>query len=108
MLDVSDALNLEARYVYRVTESDGDYNASGDWVPGDENLEEITANVQPVSGRKLRSMPEGVRTEAVSIVYTDSDLQIGDIIEVDQVRHRVIAAQLWSAGDYTEAVLGLL
>lgn len=37
----------------------------------------MDADIQPLSGRLLRSVPEGVNTEDVRVVFTDFELLVG-------------------------------
>ena len=85
----------------------------GTWA-GTYDAAVLTAGVlQPVTGRDLRDMPEGVRAEAVKLFFvTASDLLPGDInendkIEADNETFRVIHIAPWTRyGGFRECVLG--
>jgi len=83
----------------------------GNYVEPNRKNSTIRGKIQPVSGRDLRDMKEGIREEAVMVLGTRATVQIDD--EVTDIRdgrkYKVIMASPSTiGGNRTRAVLGKL
>jgi hypothetical protein len=60
-------------------------------------LEHVRCNIQPVSGRSLEFMPEGVRDKIRFTVFLEAPLTIGkdDIIEINGVDMKIYLDERW-------------
>jgi hypothetical protein len=73
----------------------GTLDSAGDWVPAAGTTFSIDASVQPLSGRALKDLREGLRSEDVRWVYTNSELRAltagagPDVITIDGGHYRV-------------------
>lgn len=52
--------------------------SDGVFTPGAETSTTITASVQPVSGREVLRLPEGLRTREVVVAFSMSELRAAD------------------------------
>lgn len=79
-------------------------HVAGRWVPGAMGADQtIYASVQPASGEDLERLPEGARNRSAFALFTDTQLQAGDIAarrEPDRVvifdaEHEVLHVEPW-------------
>lgn len=49
----------------------GEYNEAGDWVPGDKELKTFLGSVQPATGREIESLDVGRQDTGKVKVYSD-------------------------------------
>jgi hypothetical protein len=96
---------------YTVTRRATGAYASGIWVDGATSTITIRAHVQPVTGRDLKTLPEGQRTEDARIVYTTTELKATaggpDSIAIGGEAYEVIKVETWSGlgGTHYRAVV---
>lgn len=64
--------------LYQVTRTLAGDHATGQYVPGSTSTFNVTASVQPFSGRETVVLPEGVRTEDVRVLWTATELRVHD------------------------------
>lgn len=69
------------------------FNTSGEPVPGANTTSTIRAVRQPMSGRQLMDLPEGLRSEAKWLLWTRSEVRIDDAVSFGSVDCRVV--YLW-------------
>ncbi len=80
---------------------------NGNYSSGAGTTVSITAMVQPVSGDRLRVMPEGLHAEDVKIVfsldelYTTGPAYEADKITIEGTQWIVFAVERWSAWGHT-------
>lgn len=85
----------------------GAYDAKGKWVPGVATIGAIMATVQPASGRQLMDMPEGIRTEAKYVMWSEKATVVDDIVIYGGQRYKVLYTWPRRADSFTRAALGL-
>lgn len=96
---------------YTVTRSAaGAYGTDGRFVAGSTSTFSITASVQPLDGRDLLRLPEGLRTSEVLKIYTKTRLfvqgagQDPDSVAIDGVPHQIEMVETWGpAGNFYKA-----
>lgn len=85
---------------YTVTRRAAGAYASGIWADGSTSTFSITAHVQPVTGRDLKTLPEGQRAEDSRIVYTTTELRATaggpDSISIGGEAYEVTRVETWS------------
>lgn len=57
------------------TETQGTYDADGNWVPPTTTTFDADCNIQPAKYSKILQMPESDRTEVWQVVYTATPLR---------------------------------
>lgn len=88
---------------YTVTRTAVGTRTNGRYTPGATSTFDITASVQPVTGRDLQSLPEGQRAEETRIVYTTTELRTRtatvdpDSISIDSETWAVVKVERWQA-----------
>lgn len=107
-MDVAEAIDAEARSVTLTRVADGTYTENGDYVPGAATETAILAAVQPMSGRKLMDMPEGIRNEARALIWSRSELRTDDKVSHDGDDYRVIFVWKRRDGGFWRAAMGEL
>ena len=107
MLDVSEAIDAEARQMTLQTRSHGAYNDRGNFVPGALTSAPFMGAIFPIGGRELNDMPEGIRVEASQMLWTRTaivtDTQVLDGLTSYRVLH------VWDRsfeGGFFKAALG--
>lgn len=93
----------------RVATAGGSYNDAGEWVPAVAATVNIAATIQPVSGRQLLDMPEGIRNEARWTIWTVNTVALNDRITYQGDAYRVVF--VWPRnveGGFYRAALGLV
>lgn len=93
MIDVAWAIDAEAVPVTLRTFAGGTYDAAGNGIPGAPSDAPAMAAVQPVSGRMLQDLPEGIRTEVSHVGWTRSSVDVGNEIVYGGETYRV--AHVW-------------
>ena len=90
----------------------GDY-ANGTWTAAFAPADATYGVIQPVSGKELKDMPEGIRAEASALFFiTEPDLKgaeisVGDLISADNQKYKLIHVAEWSRhGRIRECILG--
>lgn len=58
----------------QVTRTAQGARVNGRYTPGTVTTFNITAGIEPISGRQLMDVPEGRRGDEIMMVYTDADL----------------------------------
>jgi hypothetical protein len=101
-------IDRRAVSVTRTRRSAGSYNADGDFVPGTPTTGTILAVVQPVSGRQLMDLPEGVRSEARWLAWSRAEIRLDDVIVAGGLSHRVIYVWPRAEGEFYRAAMGEL
>jgi len=85
----------------------GAYNAAGKWVKTEPVQTTIQATIQSTDGSQLRDMPEGIRSEARSLLWSSSVVATGDVVIYKGQRYRAIYIWERPEGGFTRAALGL-
>ena len=108
MIDVAEAIDAEAINVvlHRVNAASGTYDTAGRWIPGAPSTVAIAAAVQPVSGRVLMDMPEGVRSEASLVAWSRVSIVFGDHVTVGGVRYQCVHEWPRPADGFCKVALG--
>ena len=84
---------------YTVTRTEAGSRTDGHYTPGAPSTLQIVADVQAVTGRLLRDLPEGRRAEDTMVVYTLTELIAldpatdSDVISIDGDDWRVFKVQ---------------
>lgn len=60
---------------YTVERRTSTVNATGDYVEGTPVTFSVAGSLQPVAGDMVERMPEGMRTKAAAVLFTETDLQ---------------------------------
>ena len=90
-----------------VTRAVDSYDANGNGVKGAENDPvDIEADVQPVSGKILQDLPEGVRDQIDFAIWTPYDLQNDHVVIYNSDRYRVRHTWPRRSDEFTKAVIG--
>src|SRR5687767_14060388 len=103
---LDDTIDAEAVPVDVLRQSAGTY-VHGEWIPGVETPETILATVQPVTGKELRDMPEGVRNDARFSLWTRSAIATDEFVIYGGSKHRVMTSIPRLEGGFTKAIFGL-
>ena len=88
---------------YTVTRTGGGTYSSGVYTAGSTSTFDITASVQPVSGRDLQVLPEGQHGNEVRVIYTTTELRTrnptnaGDKISIGSEDWEVFRFERWEA-----------
>lgn len=88
---------------YTVTRTAAGATALGRYTAGSTSSFDIAASVQPVSGRDLLALPEGLRADETRIVYTTTELRAltsasdTDAITIDGETWDVVRVERWQA-----------
>lgn len=113
MIDLGAAIDFgdwEVPIIYAST-GPQQYDADGLPIDGSTKKTKIRGKIQPVNGRDLRDMPEGMREEASMVLGTRSKIVINDVVIDNRDGRRYKAIWIIPAtvgGQRTRAVLGLL
>lgn len=68
----------------------------------------ITAVVQPVRNKDLQRLPEGLRTDQLRAVFTETQLQTEpqpDTIVIDGLSWQVESVEPWESGGFWKAIV---
>ena len=108
MLEVTPSIDRFSVTVTHNISTAGSYDENGNWVEGTQISRPISATLQPISGRHLHDMPEGIRAEACWMIWTRHGLELDQQIEHDGKIYRVLHLCKREIGGYTRAALGLM
>ncbi len=111
-MDLSGAINAFTTGTYVVTRrSASAYGTDGRLVVASTSTVSITACVQPLSGRELERLPEGLRTRELKAIYTATELktqgsgQDPDLVSIDGDSYEVQRCDRWAElGSYWRVV----
>lgn len=107
MIDVAEAIDAESVDM-TLTRRPGSY-VNGFWVEGAPVVTPIRAAIQPVSGRQLQDMPEGVRSIVSHVIWTRSIVTLNDRITLQNGEvNRVIHVWPRPEGGFHRAAIGKL
>lgn len=87
------------------------YDDDGLPISGNNTPDTIRGKIQPVNGRDLRDMPEGMRDEASMVLGTRATVKLNDVVTDNRDGRKYKAIYIIPAtvgGNRTRAVLGLL
>lgn len=81
----------------------GSYNTDGDWVEGADSDFNISASVQPLTGREMEMLPEARRDSQSYKLYSDTQLltadtsqtKNADIVTIDNEKFEVFSDEPW-------------
>lgn len=108
VIDLSETVLDLASGSYAVTRTTpGTYGTDGRFIPGTPTTFNITASVQPLNGRDLLRLPDGLRTSELLRVYSPTRLfvqgagQDPDVITIEGIPHQVETCETWGPdGNY--------
>src|SRR5258707_270463 len=103
-MDLSQVINDLASGNYTVTRSlPATYGVDGRVIAGNTSTFQVNASVQPIDGRDLLRLPEGLRTLELLYVFTSVELrtqgnaQDPDTIQIDGNKYQVQESSRWVA-----------
>lgn len=67
----------------KITEGYTD-QGTGEYVPGTESVIEISGHVQDITAKMLQSFPQGEYSIGDRKIYTDADVEVGDVIRITE------------------------
>lgn len=105
MIDVAEAIDAEAVPVTLRTRAVGSYDAAGNGVPGAVTVAPAMAAIQPVSGRVLLDLPEGIRAEVSLVGWSRSSVADGNEIVYGGETFRVVHTWPRPADGFTKFAL---
>lgn len=113
VMDLSGVVLDLASGVYTITRiTPGTYGTDGRFVPGTQSTFTIQASVQPLDGRDLLRLPEGLRTHELLKVYSPTQLfvqgagQDPDVITLQATPYQVEVAEQWGDdGNYWKMIV---
>lgn len=117
MLDNAFAIGLVGKTHVVTRRSASSFDATGDFVEGASSQISISGSLQPVTGRMIEKMPEGLRDKASAVMYTASvlnsarDGNAGDRISFGSDTYEVMGIIDWSdpvGGHYAYALERIL
>ena len=76
--------------VDRITTTKGDYDDSGDWVPGVETKTTIKAFYAPFGSKEIKDYPQGFIEIGDMDIRTKAELNKGDIIEINSEKWKIM------------------
>jgi len=88
--------------------SAADSYAGGERVPGAVTSAPIKAVIQPMPGRELRDLPEGIREEAGWLLWSRVAIVNDDVIVHAGRSYRVLKVWPRDEGGFVRAALGML
>jgi hypothetical protein len=112
VMDLSGTVLDLASGSYTVTRTvPGTTGTDGRFEPGSSTPVTVTASVQPLSGRDLLRLPEGLRTKELIKIYSPTQLYVQgagqdpDVISVRGVSYQIETAEQWGDdGSYWKMV----
>ena len=119
-MPLSDVITSFLTGTYQVTRTGGGSFANGVYTAGSTSTFDITASIQPLSGRDLQSLPEGQHANETRVVYTTTELMVrnptnaGDKISYNGELWEVFRMERWEAfglnmsGDHYRAFISRL
>lgn len=106
MIDVAIAIDAESVEVTWRNRSGGSYDSRGNATGASWTDTQIRAAIQPVSGRELQDLPEGVRSKVTLVAWTRSEVAENDQIIYLGDAYRVYAARPRPMDGFTRIALG--
>jgi hypothetical protein len=102
-VDVADLIDSFGTGTYTVTRRPAPTLVNGRAVPGVPATFDITASVQPASGRDLLRLPEGQRSIETCVLFTATQLlvavegsgNISDVVEIDGRKWEIQNVARW-------------
>lgn len=80
---------------YDVTRPSAGTVTNGVFTPGATSTFSISASIQPIAGRDLKSLPESRHAEEIRSVWTTTELRVEDTVDIGGETWEVIRAQMW-------------
>lgn len=105
MIDVAEAIDVLGRALTRTTTAAGAYGTDGKFTPGAQTVTAIRGVIQPIKGRELRDLPEGIRDEADFVVWTRAELATDDTLTFSAGGYRVLKVWPRPDGGFTRAAV---
>lgn len=92
MIDVGVAIDEESEPVILKVPGPGTYDDAGNYTPGafPDPLPIIYAVLQPVTGRELRDLPEGLRKQVSLVGWTRTTVAVGNEIGYGGTDYRIV------------------
>jgi hypothetical protein len=119
-MPLSDVITSFYTGTYKVTRTGGGSFTNGVYALGTTSTFDITASIQPVTGRDLQVLPEGQHANETKVVYTTTELKTrdpsnaGDKITINGEAWEVFRVERWEAfglnlsGDHYRAFVSRL
>lgn len=79
--DLADAIAEMQTGAYRVRRPSAPTVAKGRATPGAPTILEIAGSLQPMSGREMQRLPEGMRERELLQFFTPTEMRSGDVLE---------------------------
>lgn len=109
MSDVALAIDAESVTVVHKTRGADSYDNNGNAVLGSDNDDvNIRAAVQPVSGKVLQDLPEGVRSQVNYVMWTRASVNEDDTIGYNGQDYRVLHIWPRPMDGFRKAAIGRL
>lgn len=105
-VDVALAIDAESEPVTWTSVSAGTYDARGNGIPGAQTDTQTRAAIQPITGRELQDLPEGVRAQVSMVGWTRASVAVDDEIVYRGDTYRVFAAKPRPMDGFTRIALG--
>lgn len=112
LFDLSSVIAQLPSGTYTVTRAAPTTTTGGRAVPGSTSTLSIVASVQPLNGRDLKQLPEGMRTEELQKIYSSTALrtqgpgQAPDKIAIGSETWEVRRVEDWSqTGNFYMAII---
>lgn len=107
-IDVALAIDAESEDITHRARSIGSYDERGNGMPGTWIEAPARAAIQPISGRELQDLPEGVRAEVTMVGWTRSAVAVDEQIVYRGDTYRVFAAKPRPMDGFTRIAIGRL
>ena len=108
MINIGIAVDYFSRGLEIERNKGGSYDARGNFDANSGVTAKLNGSIQPMRGRDLNDMPEGIREEARLILSTTGKVENDDTVIDGGTKYRVIYIWPSTLGHYTRAALGLL
>lgn len=108
MISLDDTVLFDAVPMQVLRKQGAGSYVNGEWVAPTTLPEDIMATIQPVTGRDLKDLEEGLRRTARYALWTLSALATDEIVIYGGSNYRVMTSFVRPDGGYTKAVIGLL
>lgn len=92
-----------------ITRGADSYDVNGNGVKGaDNDPVDIEADIQPVTGKTLQDLPEGMREEVEHFLWTPYDLKTDHKVVYKGLTHRVFKTWERREDGFTKAAIGVI
>lgn len=108
MIDVAVAIDEESVAATLLRAAAGSYTSGGRYVAGADTSTAIRMCVQPMNGRQLMDVPEGVRDEAKFVGWSRTALVTTDRVQVGSTIYKIVFTWPRPADGFTRVALGLM